>query len=201
VPIALGVLLYEFGIAGYRAGWVWSGLAVAVTPAVLAWRLLRLDRATKTIWVIAILVIGLTASAWLVDHAPLSTGQLAGRMKRLPPPFSTTISERRSGHSSCRPHCPRVTRVVKAPDTAPFAALFNTAAGLRVQGVISTLEPIGRKHPVRYLRVPSHRMVIDVRVAKADGYLRLTITLQATRRLVRHPGPVQSDTTINLSTR
>jgi hypothetical protein len=188
------------GLAGYRLGWLWAGALLAGLPAVLAWRWID-PNAGRAMWAVAFAVIGLTASAWLVDHAPLSKGQLASRIGSLAPPFTETISETRTGHSWCRPECPRVTRVLRAPDTVPFAALFNTAAVMRVKGLMTTLEPIGRRHPQRFMRIPTNRMVVDVQAARRPGYIRLTITLTSRRGRVRHPGSVQSDRTINLSTR
>jgi hypothetical protein len=197
----IGVGVHALGLAGYRLGWLWAGALVVVLPVLAAWRWIGSDAASRIMWVIAVAVAGVTALAWLVDHAPLSKGQLADQFTGLTPDFTKTISETRTGHSWCRPHCPRVTRVLRAPDTSPFYALLTTAAAMRVKGIITTLEPVGRRHPEHYLRIPSHRMVADVRAERRPGYIRLTITLTATRGRVRNPGPLQSDRTVTLTPR
>jgi hypothetical protein len=198
--VVMGLAVHALGIAGYRVGWLWAGLLVAALPCVLVWRGVGETLGPRGIWVVAFAVGGLTATGWLVDHAPLSAGQLHDRMHDISPPFTNVLSEHRSGHSWCRPRCPRVTRVLRAPDTAPFAALLNTAAEMRVEGLMSSLEVVGRRHPVRYVIVPTARYVARVDVARRRGYLRLTITLTATRGRVHHPGPVQSDTTVKAPT-
>jgi hypothetical protein len=197
---AAAVIVHVLGVAGYRGGWFWTGALLAVLPVAVVLRGLPND-GVRTMWMLALATIALVTTAWLVDHAPLSKGALAARLDRLVPPFSTTVSETRSGHSWCRPHCPRVTTVLKTPDRAPFAALFDVAAQFRLAGLMDNLEPVGRRHPVKYVRAVSYRVIAEVRATPKDGYLELRITLSARRARVHHQGPVQTDRTVNLSTR
>ncbi len=115
-------------------------------------------------WAFAVAVLALTASARLVDPAPPSAGRLAERMDGLDLPFFKVLDEDRSGHSWCRPHCPRVLRTYDAPDTAPFAAVQSVVVAL-AQKKIQVVPPPGAER----IRVRHGDITIEVRALSKDG--------------------------------
>jgi hypothetical protein len=115
------------------------------------------------LWALAASILGLAITARLVAVAPPSHGQLADRLDGLSLPFFEQISERKSGHSWCRPHCPHVTRVYDAPDTAPFAALHSVSLALSRTGA-------GRPGPgVTKLRFARNDMTLDAEARRSPA--------------------------------
>jgi hypothetical protein len=187
------IVLHLGGVAGYRLGFLWAALVLAGGGALLL--LVGTDARFpgRWLWLATVVLLGVTASGWLVDHAPMSKARLAAEIDRIDLPFVRVLGERRRGHSWCRPTCPVVERTLRAPNTTTFKTILDVAALMRVHGMLPDLEPVGRRHPEHFLRVPGPRTVTEIRADSADGYIRLVITIRARRGPVRHLGPIQSD--------
>ncbi|MBA3655408.1 MAG: hypothetical protein H0W70_14590 [Actinobacteria bacterium] len=196
LAVAIGAL-HVAGVAGYRLGWLWSLAVVAGATGLLAWRWLGPAFPGRGTWIAAFVIVGVAASGWLVDHAPLSKARLRGEIDAIHLQFVRKLSETSAGHSWCRPTCPEVERVYRAPATTTFKAIFDTAALMRVHGQLTDIEPIARRHPQHFLRVFGQRTITEIRSDKASDHVRLRISVTARRGRVRHPAPIQSDSWTN----
>lgn len=191
--VIAALVLFLLGVAGYRLGWLLSAVALSAVSGGLLVLTLGRGFPARVWWVALVVLIGVGATSWLVDHAPLSHGRLRDRVAAIHLQFVKVVSEHDTGHSWCRPTCPEITRVYEAPATTTFKAIFDTAALMRVHGQLRDIEPVARRHPQHFLRVPDQRTITEVRADEADGGIRLTIRVIARRSRVRHPGPIQSD--------
>jgi hypothetical protein len=160
-------------MGGYRAGFVWTALPLAAGGGALTAVLLR-GVEQRYVWAGAVLVLGLTIAARLVDVAPPSAGALAARMDKLDLPFFKEVDERRTGHSWCSPHCPRVVRTYDAPDTAPFAAVHAVVLAL-AQKKIEVVPPPGAER----IRVRHDDVVIEVTAREQEGDVTVVIDSRA----------------------
>jgi hypothetical protein len=180
----LALALYAGGIAGWRGGPLWVGLPLVLGAAALARHLLGIVD-NRWAWALVVAVAGLILTGLLVEHAPYSTGRLAGDMDRLRLPFFAEVAEERAGHSWCRPSCPAVTRTYRSADTSAAAAMLTVGAALLERGVISDqamLADITRSGTFS-MRAAAY----TVRVAITDrdrtlGRRRITITYASRRR-------------------
>lgn len=191
--LAAGIGLHAGGIAGFRAGWLAAAAVLAGGGALILVRGAGDGLPSRAVWLLAVIVTGVTATAWLVDHAPLSKTRLAARIDAIEPQFVRRVSEHRRGHSSCRPECPSVERVYRAPDTTTAKTILDVAALMRVRKQLVDLEPVARRRPQHFLRVRDQRTITDIRVDDGGDHMRLVITVRARRTPTRHPGPIQSD--------
>ena len=156
-------------MGGYRAGFVWTAVPLAVGGGALTLLLLHgVER--RLVWAAAVVLLGITIAARLVDVAPPSAGTLAARMDDLELPFFKEVDERRTGHSWCSPHCPRVIRTYDAPDTAPFAAVHAVVLALAQQRIEIVPRP-GAEH----VRVRHDDVVIDVKARERQGDVTVVI--------------------------
>jgi hypothetical protein len=127
--IATLVLGY-LGVGGYRDGFVWLALALPATASLLTWALLRSIDTNRLVWCLTVAIVGVTVAAKLVDIAPESAARLDQRLNHLNLPFFTELAERRRGHGWCRPSCPTVTRIYRAPDVGTTATFGEVSAAL-----------------------------------------------------------------------
>jgi hypothetical protein len=179
-------VLHLLGVGGYRLGWLWCAAVLVIGLGALMWHT-QGSSGQRGIWLAVVLVVGATATGWLVDHAPLSRTRVAELGRKVRVDFSDAVSERISGHSWCRPHCPRVVRTVRAPRTDPRATMANIAAQMRLAGLLDDLREVAAPRPQQFLRVYSERAVAEVRITTRPDYLLVTLTVTATRGRVRHP--------------
>ena len=192
--------VHGLGLAGYRVGWVWTGAPLAASVAV-AWWLLGTGFPGRAAWVAAFAVVAVTAMAWSVDHAAMSKPRLADALDKLEPAFLTLQRERVTGHSWCRPSCPRVERTYKAPALGGFGVLLNVAAEMRLEGLLPNLTAVGQHHPTRYLRVQGERYRVQATVTKQGDTTLLTLTITATRGRVKPRTTPQMAATVTARTR
>jgi hypothetical protein len=155
--------LHWLGVGGYRGGFFWLSLLLAAGSAGVTVLALR-GRPHAVTWALAVGLLGLTAAARLVDLAPPSAGRLAERMDGLELPFFKLLDEDRSGHSWCRPHCPRGLRTYDAPDTAPFAAVHAVNLALAQEKIVVVPPPRAER-----IRVRHGDITIEVRALRKDG--------------------------------
>lgn len=195
--VATTVALFFLGAAGYRLGWLLVASVLCLGAGGLLAITLGRGFPARAWWVALVVIIGVGTTSYLVDHAPLSHGRLDDRVAALHLQFVKLVSERDAGHSWCRPRCPEITRVYRAPATTTFKAIFDTAALMRVHGQLRDIEPVARRHPLHFLRVPDQRTITEIRADDAAGSVRLTIRVIARRSRVHHPGPIQSDSWTN----
>jgi hypothetical protein len=179
--VAATLVLGYLGVGGYRAGFLWLALAIPVASTFLTWWLLRRRDTNTAVWCIAIVLIGVTAAAKLVDLAPESTARLDQRLGRLALPFYKTVRETRSGHGWCRPHCPRVERVYSAPDTSTTGALLQVIVTMSQQGLVPDVRRVAATRPSREATIPSHRHLAYARAVQRTGFIEVTVRLTATR--------------------
>jgi len=163
--VAATLVLGYLGVGGYRAGFVWLALVIPLVATALTWLAFRGIDTNRALWCVAVAVIGITAAAKLVDLAPDSTARLEQRLDHLALPFYKTVSETRSGHGWCAPHCPRVERVYRVPSTAPRAAYFTMLLALRQRHLLPAKQ-----------RIPDVQKAGQPVTAHAEG---LTITVTA----------------------
>ena len=175
------VVLGYLGVGGYRAGFLWLTLAIPLAGTLLTWRLLRGGQTNTALWCVAVALIGITVAAKLVDLAPESTARLEQRFNRLSLPFYKQVRETRSGHGWCRPHCPRVDRLYRAPDTSSTGALLQVIVSLSQQGLVPDVRRVASTRPKLDATIPSRRHVAYARAVQRVGYIEVTIRLSATR--------------------
>lgn len=187
-------VLHVFGVAGYRLGWLWAGVPLA-GAVVVARRLLGAQFPGRTMWVVALAVAAAVGLGWLVDHAPLSKTRLASELDQLEPAFLTRRTERTSGHSWCRPTCPRVVRTYTAPSIGNFGVLLNVAAEARLEGLMPNLVPVGENRPTRFLRIRGERYLFEATVTRQEDRTTLTMSVTATRGRVKLRAPQMAATT------
>ena len=199
--VIAGAALHVLGVAGYRAGWLWTLVILAGGAGALAWRALPREFGGRTLWLVAFVAIAVVASSWLVDHAPLSAPRVRAQVARLEPPFARRLTQRTSGHSWCRPTCPIVERTYRMPDTATSKALLDVIARMRLAGEVEDFEPVARLRPQRFIRVPGRQAITEVRATAEAGYVKLSIRITARRSPVERPGPLQVDSRTNEATR
>jgi hypothetical protein len=171
--VATTGVLHLLGVGGYRAGFLWTALPLAAGGAALTLLVLR-DVEQRLTWAGVVLLVGLTVAARLVDVAPPSAGTLAARMDGLDLPFFKELDERRTGHSWCSPHCPRVVRTYDAPDTAPFAAVHEVVLALAQKQI----EVVPRPGAER-VRVRHDDVVIEVTARQQSGDVTVVIDYRA----------------------
>ncbi|HZN15138.1 MAG TPA: hypothetical protein VFB78_12755 [Acidimicrobiales bacterium] len=180
---AASVALHATGVAGFRAGWLIVAVALIGGATILVLRRLPADDPGRWMWLASALILALTSTAWLVDHAPLSGSRVASLSRAIRPDFALVASVKRSGHSSCRPHCPRVEEELRLPDLQPAAVILGVAAKMRLAGLLNDLLAVGNRHPSQRLRVVSARAITDVR-AQRDGdgtVVRIVVTARRGR--------------------
>jgi len=175
------VVLGYLGVGGYRAGFLWLALAIPLAGTLLAWWLLRRQPTNTALWCVAVVLLGITVAAKLVDLAPESTARLDQRFNRLSLPFFKQVRETHTGHGWCRPQCPRVERLYRAPDTSPTGALLQVIVSLSQQGLVPDVRRVASARPKLDATIPSHRHVAYARAVRRAGYIEVTIRLSATR--------------------
>src|SRR5207253_1742672 len=124
---------------GYRVGGLLAAAVLCVGSVALLVGGLGAGFPGRTWWVLMAVIIGAGSASWLVDQAPLSRGRPDDRVDALHLQFVHLVSETHRGHSWCRPRCPEITRVYRAPATTTFKAIFDTAALMRVHGQLTDI--------------------------------------------------------------
>jgi hypothetical protein len=190
---ALGAALWFLGCGGYRGGFfLCAGLLGAVG---VAGTLAALPSGTPSRGVITAVfaLLALIVAGRLIVAAPLSRGHLAKDMSHLRLPFFEQLSERRSGHSTCRPHCPVVTRRYRGPDTGNAATFSVLAAALQRDGYVTRIRDVTGAAVGDHVRVVARRVTITATVAHDPAQLsptgevlkrgvsRITVTFAARR--------------------
>lgn len=173
-------VLHVLGVGGYRFGPVWVMLALVAGGGALAGWMLRGD-GSRWSWTAVIAVIGLIAGGVLVDRAVLSKGSLSSRMDGLQLPFFDVAEERSSGHSWCRPACPRVARTYRGPNVGVRPAMLAVATALARDELIpeSLLGTIGND---RTFTASATQFDIRVQIGEVDDGRRIvTVTYRAIR--------------------
>jgi hypothetical protein len=131
LALATASALFFTGVAGWRGGPALVLLALpilSITPAGL-W--VPKGSPTRALWLIAAAVVGIVLGGAMIDRAPLSASRLRQQLDRAQPQFFVTISETTRGHGWCRPQCPEVRRIYRAPNTSELAVATAAAAALR----------------------------------------------------------------------
>jgi hypothetical protein len=181
----LTVATWQLGLAGYRFGGVSVPLALAVALGGATWGVFAKGATGRGLWTVSATVMGVVLGAVLVDAAPPSRGTLATELDAIRLDFYEVLSEQQQGHSWCRPTCPSVTRLYRAPYTSERANSATVVAALRTAGLV---EP-----PARFVMPTTlkfHRQVdgriLEVQTYRVDGVpegespFRLRIRLLAT---------------------
>lgn len=177
------------GIAGYRAGWVWVMLVLVVGTAAVSWTAVNRVTAHRG-WVISFVLFGLILSARQIDTAPLSKGRLAASLDKFKLDFYKLESERTSGHSWCRPTCPSVTRVYRAPNTGPVFAKQTVASTASYYHFLPDLRAVLEARSATGFEAVGERATIRQTTVEKPGYLEVTITLTSHRgRRTKVPPP------------
>ena len=104
------VLLGLLGVAGYRGGFVLCTVLVGLPSAAVVLRHVPKDTELRVVWAIVVIVAAAVVSGFLVDLAPPSKARLAAELQSLTIYNARLTREQRTGHSWCRPTCPRVER-------------------------------------------------------------------------------------------
>jgi hypothetical protein len=153
---------WQLGLAGYRFGGVAVPFGLAAAFGLSTWAVFTAGRPGRGLWTTSAVVIGIVLGAVLVDAAPPSSGVLSAELDGIRLDFYEVLTERREGHSWCRPSCPSVTRVYRAPNTSDRANSATVVAGLRGAGLVTV--------PDRF--VPPTRLA----VRRTVGERRLEVT-------------------------
>jgi hypothetical protein len=124
------------GLAGWRYGNVAVPAAFAVAAGAGTWLVLARGSPGRTLWTVSAVILAIVLASVLIDAAPPSRGALVARLDGIRLDFYEVLSERRTGHSWCRPTCPSVTRVYRAPFTSDRANSATVIAGLRAAGLV-----------------------------------------------------------------
>jgi hypothetical protein len=190
--VAIGVMVavaaaWQFGIAGFRYGGVAVPAVLAVVVGAATWFVLAARTAGRGLWTVSAVVLGLVVGAVLVDAAPPSRGALRADLDEVRLDFYEVLSEQAAGHSTCRPSCPSVTRVYRAPYTSDRANSATVFASLRGAGLVQP-PPRFVMPTTLSLRQPIEgRRVLEVRTFRVDDApegrspFRVRIRLRATR--------------------
>lgn len=180
--IVLVAALHLLGVGGYRNGelLVTAAMAAAATFAALV----AIPRSVpmRWGWATAALAVGAVVGGLLAQQAPLSTGRLEARLDGLNLPDFEVLSTTRDGHSWCRPSCPTVTRVWRAPDTSPRAAVLTTVLSLAADGLAPPVEEIGQRAYAQEVRLEGDDVDIEVSAKRREpGDLRVRIVISSDR--------------------
>ena len=135
--MVLIVVTWQLGLAGFRFGGVAVPFTLAVAMGAATWTVFATGAMGRGLWTVSASVIGVVLGALLVDAAPPSTGVLAAELDGIRLDFYEVLSEQREGHTWCRPSCPSVTRVYRAPNTSDRANSATVVAGLRGAGLVT----------------------------------------------------------------
>jgi hypothetical protein len=168
---AVAAVLWFLGCGGYRGGFFLCAGLLAVVG--VAGTLAALPAGTPSRGVIAavLAVVGLVIAGRLIETAPLSRGHLAKDMTHLRLPFFERIAEHQSGHSTCRPGCPVVTRRYRGPDTGNAATFSVLAAALQRDGYVKRIRDVTGAAQGDHVRVVARRVTITATVAHAPAQL------------------------------
>jgi hypothetical protein len=168
------------GVAGYRGGWAIAiGVLMGVTAA-LAW-LAAAKAGASRMWVLAFAILGLVSAARQIDTAPLSKNRLAADLARFKLDFYKVVSEKRSGHSWCKPTCPTVTRTYRAPLTTPVFAKDTVASTASYYHYLPDLRAVLNDRRGTGFDAVSTRATLVQRTVRKSDHLEVTITLTSRR--------------------
>ncbi len=138
--LAAAAGLAYFGVGGYRLGWVWVGAVLVVGSGGAVWWALGTGVERRGMWVASAAVFAVVGGSVLVDAAPPSAGVLQQRLDGLTLPFYEVIDQNSGGGSTCRPACPRVTRVLRSPVGSVEAAAGEVRAAVNRHPELPTLK-------------------------------------------------------------
>jgi hypothetical protein len=186
--VGVGAATWFLGTAGWRGGWAIAIIVNAGGATIVCAALLR-GSGASWLWLIAIGVLGLIAAARLIDDAPLSKARLATDLDQFRLPFYTLLSDRRSGHSWCRPTCPTVRRVYRAPLTSLSLPKDTVAASASYLHLLPDLRAVLEARNASGFSAQSERATIIESAVRGQGALIVTVELRSHRGNIRHPRP------------
>lgn len=177
--LSLAAIADVLGIAGYRYG----GIGLTVGLPVVAVLVAVVQKIRPLAWIVALAVLAAALGGLLVDRAPWSTGRLEAALDDLEHLDGFEVLEtERTGHSWCRPSCPKVTRVYRAPDTSPKANVVTMAVSLSNAGLAPPLSELGGRILTDTLRVRGDETNVLVTAERLEiGDLRVTVVLSSHR--------------------
>jgi hypothetical protein len=170
-------VLHLLGVGGYRAGFLWLALLLAGAGGGLTFVTLP-SVPRRTVWVLAVVILGVTAASALVERAPQSGPRLAQRLDGIDLPFFTVVRTETTGHGWCRPHCPRVRRSYRTPSAAPRANELTILLALQQARLLAehVIPP-----PLPHAGRPLTFSTDDVTVLVTVGPGRATVELASRR--------------------
>jgi hypothetical protein len=175
--VALAVVagaLDQLGVAGYRQGAVLCTLALPLAVGGLTWLLTRSPWPTAIIVVVAILLSGTLAT-----RAPWSTGRLESALDDLDGLDGfEVLSTEHTGHSWCRPDCPKVTRVWRAPNVEASAAVRQMSVALSGVDLAPDEQP---PDVTNQLVINGTKANVIVVAEQGDDDLQVTVILSSHR--------------------
>jgi hypothetical protein len=178
--VATTAVVHFLGVGGYRAGPFLATVAVAGTTGIVAVSCLRGVPAAGT-WITTAIVLAVTAAVRVSVDAPHSKGRLTAVLDNVEPAFFEATTTRTEGHSWCRPKCPVVERIYRAPATGTDAAVDAVLVALAANGAVQRTDLQRATRTSGSARVNSEDYLVSVDAAPADRRLRVRVQLESRR--------------------